>query len=64
LFSTIFGKAPAFISRRDKAELAWARLRGNDRSLSYFVDRWNYFNERAARTCFSTANYQVLRRRI
>jgi hypothetical protein len=36
-------------------------MRGNDRPLSYFVDHWNYFNERAARTCFSIANYQVLR---
>jgi SAM-dependent methyltransferase len=47
-------------SWRRKAELAWARLRGNNRPLSYFVDHWNYFNERAARTCFSTANYEVL----
>ena len=48
-------------SWRRKAELAWARLTGNDRPLSYFVDHWNYFNERAARTCFSAADYQVLR---
>jgi len=48
-------------SWRRKAELAWARLRGNNRPLSYFVDHWNYFNERAARTCFTTANYEVLR---
>jgi hypothetical protein len=48
-------------SWRRKAELGWARLRGNNRPLSYFVDHWNYFNERAARTCFSTADYEVLR---
>lgn len=48
-------------SWRRKAELGWARLRGNERPLSYFVDHWNYFNERAARTCFSTASYEVLR---
>lgn len=48
-------------SWRRKTELAWARLRGNNRPLSYFVDHWNYFNERAARTCFSSAEYEVLR---
>lgn len=48
-------------SWRRKTELAWARFRGNSRPLSYFIDHWNYFNERAARTCFSTADYEVLR---
>lgn len=48
-------------SWRRKAELAWAWLRGNRRPLSYFVDHWNYFNERAARRCFSAADYEVLR---
>jgi 2-polyprenyl-3-methyl-5-hydroxy-6-metoxy-1,4-benzoquinol methylase len=48
-------------SWRRKTELAWARLRGNNRPLSYFVDHWNYFNERAARTCFTSADYEVLR---
>lgn len=47
-------------SWRRKAELAWAKLRRNNRPLSYFVDHWNYFNERAARTCFTTAHYNVL----
>jgi 2-polyprenyl-3-methyl-5-hydroxy-6-metoxy-1,4-benzoquinol methylase len=48
-------------SWRRKSELTWAKLRGNNRPLSYFVDHWNYFNERAARTCFSSADYEVLR---
>lgn len=48
-------------SWRRKTELAFARLRGNTRPLSYFVDHWNYFNERAARTCFGAADYDVLR---
>jgi len=48
-------------SWRRRTELAWARLRGNNRPLSYFVDHWNYFNERAARNCFSSAEYEVLR---
>jgi SAM-dependent methyltransferase len=48
-------------SWRRKAELAWARLRHNNRPLSYFVDHWNYFNERAARECFSAAEYEVLK---
>jgi SAM-dependent methyltransferase len=48
-------------SWRRQVELTWARIRGNKRPLSYFVDHWNYFNERAARTCFSTADYEVLR---
>jgi SAM-dependent methyltransferase len=48
-------------SWRRKAELTWAQLRGNKRPLSYFIDHWNYFNERAARTCFSCAEYEVLR---
>jgi SAM-dependent methyltransferase len=47
-------------SLRRKLELAMCRLRGNVRPLSYFVDHWNYFNERAARICFSTADYEVL----
>ncbi len=42
-------------------QFAWARFRRNERPLPYFVDRWNYFKERAARACFSTANYEVLR---
>ena len=48
-------------SWRRKAELAWVRLRRRNRPLSYFVDHWNYFNARAARACFSTAGYDVLR---
>jgi SAM-dependent methyltransferase len=48
-------------SWRRKAELAWARLRRNNRPLSYFIDHWNYFNEQAARKCFSAADYEVLR---
>jgi SAM-dependent methyltransferase len=48
-------------SWRRRTELAWARFRGNIRPLSYFVDHWNYFNERAARTCFCSADYEVLR---
>ena len=48
-------------SLRRKLELAMCRLKGNVRPLSYFVDHWNYFNERAARRTFSSAGYEVLR---
>lgn len=65
---TILGKGGVIVFRfpnegswRRKTELAWARLRGNDRPLSYFVDHWNYFNARAAQTCFSAAGYETLR---
>jgi hypothetical protein len=37
------------------------RLKGSTRPLSYFVDHWNYFNERAARRTFAAAGYEVLR---
>lgn len=47
-------------SWRRQLELKWAHIRRNNRPLSYFVDHWNYFNERAARICFSTADYEVL----
>jgi len=43
-----------------KTAVAWARVRGNEQPLSHFR-YWNYFNERAARTCFSAADYEVLR---
>ncbi len=48
-------------SLRRKLELAMCRLKGNTRPLSYFVDHWNYFNERAARRTFTSAGYKVLR---
>ena len=48
-------------SLRRKLELAMCRLKGNVRPLSYFVDHWNYFNERAARRTFASAGYRVLR---
>ena len=48
-------------SLRRKLELAMCRLKGNTRPLSYFVDHWNYFNERAARRTFASAGYEVLR---
>ncbi len=37
-----------------------ARRRGNKCPLSCLVDHWNYFNERAAATCFKSAEYEVL----
>lgn len=42
-----------------KAAFAWARRRGEEQPLSDFR-YWNYFNERAARMCFSVADYEVL----
>jgi SAM-dependent methyltransferase len=48
-------------SLRRKVELAMCRLKRDRRPLSYFVDHWNYFNERAARRTFASAGYQVLR---
>jgi SAM-dependent methyltransferase len=48
-------------SWRRRAELAWARIRRNNRPQSYFVDHWNYFNERAAMACFWAANFEVIR---
>ena len=48
-------------SLRRKLELAMCRLKGNVRPLSYFVDHWNYFNERAARRTLASAGYRVLR---
>ena len=48
-------------SWRRRAELALARIQKNNRPLSYFVPHWNYFNERAARTCFMKAGYEILR---
>jgi SAM-dependent methyltransferase len=48
-------------SMRRKLELALCRLRGRRQPLSYFIDHWNYFNEKAARRTFSSAGYDVLR---
>ena len=48
-------------SLRRKLELAMCRLKGSTQPLSYFVDHWNYFNERAARRTFGAAGYEVLR---
>jgi SAM-dependent methyltransferase len=48
-------------SVRRKLELALCRLRGSTQPLSYFIDHWNYFNERAARRTFASAGYEVLR---
>jgi SAM-dependent methyltransferase len=48
-------------SMRRRVELAWCRLKGNTQPMSYFVDHWNYFNERAARWTFASAGYEVLR---
>jgi hypothetical protein len=48
-------------SWRRRTELALARLQNNKQLLSYFVDHWNYFNEKAARICFTKAGYEVLR---
>jgi SAM-dependent methyltransferase len=48
-------------SMRRKLELAICRLRGSQQPLSYFIDHWNYFNEKAARRTFASAGYQVLR---
>jgi SAM-dependent methyltransferase len=47
-------------SLRRKLELAMCRLRGQTQPLSYFIDHWNYFNEKAARRTFSSAGYQVV----
>jgi SAM-dependent methyltransferase len=47
-------------SLRRKLELAMCRLRGRTQPLSYFIDHWNYFNEKAARRTFSSAGYQVV----
>jgi SAM-dependent methyltransferase len=47
-------------SLRRKLELAICRMRGSTQPLSYFVDHWNYFNERAARRTFRSAGYQVV----
>jgi SAM-dependent methyltransferase len=47
-------------SWRRRAELALARIQRNNQPLSYFVDHWNYFNEKAARRCFAKAGYKVL----
>jgi SAM-dependent methyltransferase len=64
----VLGKGGVLIFRfpnegswRRRSELAWAKVKGNKRPLSYFVDHWNYFNERAARACFKAADYEVLR---
>jgi SAM-dependent methyltransferase len=48
-------------SVRRKLELTMCRLRGNTQPLSYFIDHWNYFNERAARRTFASAGYEVVR---
>jgi SAM-dependent methyltransferase len=48
-------------SLRRRVELAMCRLKGNTQPLSYFVDHWNYFNERAARRTFASAGYEVMR---
>jgi SAM-dependent methyltransferase len=48
-------------SLRRRLELAICRLCGRTRPLSYFIDHWNYFNEKAARRTFSSAGYQVVR---
>jgi SAM-dependent methyltransferase len=48
-------------SLRRKLELAICRLRGSTQPLSYFIDHWNYFNEKAARRTFKSAGYRVVR---
>ena len=48
-------------SLRRRVELAVCRLKGNTQPMSYFVDHWNYFNEKAARRTFGSAGYEVLR---
>jgi SAM-dependent methyltransferase len=48
-------------SLRRRLELAICWLRGRTQPLSYFVDHWNYFNEKAARRTFRSAGYRVVR---
>jgi SAM-dependent methyltransferase len=48
-------------SVRRKVELAVCKLKGSRQPLSYFIDHWNYFNERSARRTFASAGYEVLR---
>ena len=47
-------------SWRRKVELALVRIRKINQPLSYFIDHWNYFNEKSARVCFAKAGYEIL----
>jgi SAM-dependent methyltransferase len=47
-------------SARRNIELALARLRRRNRTRSYFVDHWNYFNCGALKTCFQSQGYRIL----